>query len=48
MPESDDKEEFVRVAWYDHDCDWLTKYCDENHRKFAWIPMSVVRQYASG
>lgn len=21
----------TRVQWYDHDCDWISKYCDEHH-----------------
>jgi hypothetical protein len=30
--------EQVQVFWYDHSCDWLTKYCDENHRKSTFVP----------
>lgn len=34
-----------RVTWYEHDCEWITKYCDENHTVSALVPMSVLRQY---
>lgn len=28
----------MRVSWYEHDCDWLTKYCDEHHQRSATVP----------
>lgn len=36
----------VTVSWYSCDCPWLTKYCDEEHRKYAVIPRTVLEQYA--
>lgn len=38
-------EEVVSVSWYEHDCDWITKYCDEEHRRSAFVPVSVLDQY---
>lgn len=35
----------IRVSWYDHDCDWITKYCDEYHTRSALVPLSVLEQY---
>ncbi len=29
------KDDIVRVHWYDHDCPWITKYCDEHHTRGA-------------
>lgn len=40
-------ERVVLVHWYDHDCLWLTKFCDEEHRRQAWLPVDVLRQYAT-
>ena len=34
--------ETVLVSWYEHDCDWITKYCDENHRKYAVVPRAIL------
>jgi len=39
------EDKLVYVGWYDHDCEWLTKYCDEHHRVGAMVPMSVLSQY---
>jgi len=41
MPE----EKNIYVSWYEHDCDWITKYCDEYHRSSALVPASVLAQY---
>lgn len=38
-------DEMVYVSWYEHSCDWLTKYCDEYHRVTARVPVSVLNQY---
>lgn len=35
------------VSWYEHDCDWITKYCDEHHQRYATIPVDVLEQYAT-
>lgn len=36
----------ILVHWYDCNCEWITKYCDEYHQKSAYIPADVVREYA--
>lgn len=33
------------VHWYTCECEYWSKYCDEHHRKFATIPVSVLNQY---
>ena len=33
------------VYWQDCDCEWSTKYCEENHSKSARIPLEVLRRY---
>ena len=35
----------VYVSWYDHDCDYISKYCDEYHSVGASVPLSVLRPY---
>ena len=37
---------YITVSWYDCDCEWTTKYCDEEHRRYARVPVSVLRTYA--
>ena len=37
--------EMVLVSWYDCDCPWWTKLCDEFHRKSCLIPKSVLREW---
>jgi hypothetical protein len=32
----------VWVSWYDHDCDWITKHCDEYHQKSARVPLALL------
>jgi hypothetical protein len=41
----DEVTETVYVYWYDHDCAWITKYCDEHHRAGANIPLDVLNSY---
>ena len=44
-------EKIIRVYWWDHgiaDCSYITKYCEEFHRKSALIPVDVLRKYAAG
>lgn len=38
-------EEYVLVSWYEHDCDWVTKYCDEAHKRYATVPLAVLHKY---
>ena len=33
------------VTYYNCDCEWNSKYCDENHRVTVKIPKSVLDQY---
>lgn len=35
-------DEAVQVFWYEHDCEWLSKYCDEHHRRSALVPRSAL------
>lgn len=35
----------VYVSWYDHDCDYISKYCEEYHEHTASVPLSVLRPY---
>lgn len=37
--------EKVLVKWYECDCQWLTKYCDEEHVRTAWVPLDVVKRH---
>jgi hypothetical protein len=30
--------EQVRVYWYDHTCDYISKYCEEHHQRSAYLP----------
>ena len=39
-------EETVGVWYYDHECEWLTKYCDEFHRVYVRVPLSVLKEYS--
>lgn len=32
----------VMVTWYEHGCDWITKYCDENHTRSALVPRKIL------
>ena len=34
--------EFVTVYWYDHDCEWISKYCDEHHRRSGQVSRIVL------
>lgn len=33
---------YTTVHYYEHDCEWLTKYCDEYHRKTAVVPTTAL------
>lgn len=35
----------VTVYYYDHNCNWITKYCEEYHTRSAYVPISVLNQY---
>lgn len=38
-------DKLVTVSYYTCNCDWRSKYCDENHMAFVTIPMSVLDEY---
>lgn len=38
-------EDLHRVYWRDCDCEWLTKFCDENHVRHATVPGSLLRNH---
>lgn len=33
------------MYWRDCDCEWLTKFCDENHVRHATVPGSLLRNH---
>lgn len=35
----------VLVSWYEHECDWISKYCDETHKVYAVVPEKLLRKY---
>lgn len=35
----------VWVSWYNHNCEYISKYCDEYHRVGASVPLSVLSEY---
>lgn len=39
-------EDTVTVSWTECNCEWGSKYCDENHRVYATVPVSVLKEYA--
>ena len=39
--------ELVRVQWFEHDCDWISKYCDEFHTRSVMIPRPVLNNYVA-
>lgn len=46
------EEETKYVSWYNCDCveyyGYTSKYCDEEHRVGAQVPLSVLRTYMKG
>ena len=34
--------EVVQVFWYEHDCEWVSKYCDEHHQRSAWVSRAAL------
>lgn len=38
-------EEMVVVRWNTCDCEYRTKYCDEEHIAGAYIPLSKLNQW---
>jgi hypothetical protein len=44
MPEAEE----VWVTWYDCDCAFISKYCDENHVSRALVPVAVLNKFTKG
>lgn len=42
---SESQKSKVIIHWYDHDCPWITKDCDENHRKFASVQKDKLDEF---
>ena len=40
-----DNEEKIVVRYYDCQCEWRNKYCDEFHPRLVRVPLSVIREY---
>jgi hypothetical protein len=38
-------ERTVVATWYDCDCEWTTKFCEEDHQHSAQIPVDVLEEY---
>lgn len=41
-------EKMVRVWWYSHDCEWITKCCDEAHVQSVVVPESLLNIWNVG
>jgi len=39
-------DERVRVYWYEHDCEWITKYCEEEHLVSMLLPKNFLTMIA--
>jgi transcriptional regulator with XRE-family HTH domain len=37
--------EMIAVAWYEHTCEWVTKFCDEHHLRYAHVPADALKRY---
>ena len=37
--------ETVTVRWYVCSCPWITKVCDEEHLRFARVPIALLEQF---
>ena len=35
-------DDMVLVSYYEHSCEWVSKYCDENHKRSAWVPRAAL------
>ena len=38
----------VLVSWRDCNCGWATKYCDEEHARYALVPRDGLDRLAFG
>lgn len=34
------------IHWYEHDCEWISKYCDEHHLRSATVSRTVLETFA--
>jgi hypothetical protein len=41
-PGYDRLSEPITIYWYEHDCEWVTKFCDEHHRHHAQVVRVVL------
>ena len=39
--------EMIRVYWYDHDCEWISKYCETEHSRSSLLPLEMLQRYAT-
>ena len=35
----------VYVAWAECDCEWVTKFCDDNHMAYAQVPVVELEKW---
>jgi hypothetical protein len=36
----------VRVEWFEHDCEYISKYCHEHHTRSAALPLELLQDPA--
>jgi len=36
---------FIWVTWYEHDCEWITNFCDEMHTVRAKVPVEELERW---
>lgn len=37
--------ECVTIYYWDHQCPWVSKYCEENCMRKALLPTDILRKY---
>lgn len=37
--------DFVTVYYWDHECPWVSKYCEDECRRTAFVPTDILRKY---
>lgn len=45
LPDVIDGEPSTHVSWFTCTCEWTTKFCEENHRATARVPLAVLAHY---
>lgn len=43
LPEDDERR--IAVYYYEHSCEWVSKFCDEHHQRSALVPVSVLAAF---